>query len=57
MSYLFLSCTEKINLKAELEIQHLNEKLDHLLMHQWNRLAQIQEIQLDLLSEMSKKRE
>lgn len=47
----------KINLKAELEIQHLNEKLDHLLMHQWNRLAQIQEIQLDLLSEMSKKRE
>ena len=29
----------KINLKAELEIRHLNEKLDHLLMHQWNRLA------------------
>ena len=57
MSYLFLSCTKKINLKAELEIQHLNEKLDHLLMHQWNRLAQIQEIQLDLLSERSKKRE
>lgn len=45
----------QINLKAELEIQHLNEKIDHLLMHQWNRLAQIQEIQLDLLSEMSKK--
>ena len=45
----------QINLKAELEIQHLHEKLDHLLMHQWNRLAEIQEIQLDLLSEMSKK--
>ncbi len=45
----------QINLKAELEIQHLHEKLDHLLMHQWERLAQIQEIQLDLLSEMSKK--
>ncbi|OAL81510.1 hypothetical protein AY606_01885 [Acinetobacter sp. SFB] len=45
----------QINLKAELEIQHLHEKLDHLLMHQWDRLAQIQEIQLDLLSEMSKK--
>lgn len=45
----------KINLKAELEIQHLDEKLDHLLMHQWERLTQIQEIQLDLLSEMSKK--
>ena len=45
----------QINLKAELEIQHLHEKLDHLLQHQWERLAQIQEIQLDLLSEMSKK--
>ena len=45
----------QINLKAELEIQHLHEKFDHLLMHQWDRLAQIQEIQLDLLSEMSKK--
>jgi len=33
----------------------LHEKLDHLLLHQWERLAQIQEIQLDLLSEMSKK--
>ena len=45
----------QINLKAELEIQHLHEKLDHLLMHQWDRLAEIQEIQLDLLSEMSRK--
>lgn len=46
----------QINLKAELEIRHLHEKLDHLLSHQWDRLAEIQEIQLDLLSEMSKKR-
>ena len=45
----------QINLKAELEIQHLHEKFDHLLMHQWDRLAEIQEIQLELLSEMSKK--
>lgn len=45
----------QINLKAELEIQHLHEKLDHLLMHQWERLTQIQEIQLDLLLEMRKK--
>ncbi len=45
----------QINLKAELEIQYLHEKLDHFLLHQWERLAQIQEIQLDLLSEMSKK--
>ena len=47
----------QVNLKAELEIRNLHEKIDHLLMHQWDRLAKIQEIQLDLLSEMSKKRE
>jgi uncharacterized membrane protein len=44
----------QVNLKAELEIRHLHEKIDHLLSHQWNRLAEIQEIQLDLLSEISK---
>jgi uncharacterized membrane protein len=46
----------QVNLKAELEIRHLHEKLDHLLSHQWERLAQIQEIQLELLSEISPKR-
>jgi uncharacterized membrane protein len=45
----------QVNLKAELEIRHLNEKIDHLLSHQWDRLATIQEIQLDLLSEIGKK--
>jgi uncharacterized membrane protein len=44
----------KINLKAELEIRHLHEKLDHLLSHQWERLVQIQEFQLDLLSAIFK---
>lgn len=42
----------QINLKAELEIRHLHEKIDHLLSHQWDRLAQIQQIQLDMLSEI-----
>ena len=46
----------QVNLKAELEIRHLHDKVDHLLSHQWDRLAQIQEIQLDLLSEIAKKR-
>ena len=27
----------RINLKAELEIRHLHEKIDHLLMNQWQR--------------------
>jgi uncharacterized membrane protein len=25
----------RTNLKAELEIRHLHEKIDHLLMNQW----------------------
>jgi len=45
----------QVNLKAELEIRSLNDKMDHLLLHQWDRLAKIQEIQLDLLSEIRKK--
>lgn len=46
----------QINLKAELEIRHLHEKIDHLLSRQWERLVQIQEVQLDLLSELQDKR-
>lgn len=42
----------QINLKAELEIRHLHEKVDHLLSHQWERLVQIQELQLELLSDL-----
>jgi len=42
----------QVNLKAELEIRHLHEKLDHLLSHQWDRLVQIQEVQLELLTEI-----
>jgi uncharacterized membrane protein len=45
----------QVNLKAELEIRHLHDKIDHLLSHQWDRLAKIQEIQLDLLSEISRR--
>jgi len=45
----------QVNLKAELEIRHLHDKIDHLLSHQWDRLARIQEIQLDLLSEISRR--
>ena len=29
----------KVNLKAELEIRHLHEKIDHLLRRQYNRLV------------------
>jgi len=46
----------QINLKAELEIRHLHEKLDHLLSHQWERLVEIQQLQLEVLSELGRHR-
>ena len=46
----------QVNLKAELEIRHLHEKIDHLLNHQWERLLQIQEVQVDLLTELRRPR-
>lgn len=42
----------KVNLKAELEIRHLHEKLDHLVNRQWERLAEIQQVQIELLQEL-----
>lgn len=44
----------KINLKAELEVRHLHEKIDNLMRHQWQRLLEIQQLQLDLLDEKEK---
>ena len=43
----------QVNLKAELEIRQIHEKLDHLLSRQWERLVQIQEIQVEQLSEIN----
>jgi len=44
----------KINLKAELEIKLLSEKIDHLLVHQNKILLEIQEIQTDYLEDLMK---
>lgn len=41
----------QVNLKAELEIRHLHEKMDHLITRQWQRLAEIQQVQLEMLQE------
>ena len=41
----------RVNLKAELEIRHLHEKMDHILTRQWERLAEIQQIQLEIMQE------
>jgi len=45
----------KVNLKAELEIRHLHEKVDHLLNRQWERLTEIQQIQIEMMLEQAKK--
>jgi uncharacterized membrane protein len=42
----------KVNLKAELEIRHLHEKVDHLLHHHAQRLLEIQQIQTDMLRQL-----
>lgn len=44
----------KINLKAELEIKILSEKIDHLLVHQSKKLLEIQEMQIDYLEDLMK---
>jgi uncharacterized membrane protein len=41
----------RINLKAELEIRQLHEKIDHQMAHQWDKLAELQQIQIDLLED------
>ena len=44
----------KINLKAELEIKLLSEKIDHMIVHQNKKLLEIQEIQTDYLEDLMK---
>ncbi len=42
----------KINLKSEIEIRTLHEKVDHLLLDQWAKMMKIQEIQIEILEEI-----
>ncbi|MGE5437151.1 MAG: DUF1003 domain-containing protein [Syntrophothermus sp.] len=44
----------KINLKSELELRQLHQKIDHLLLNQWERMTEIQELQIEILTEMRK---
>lgn len=46
----------RVNLKAELEIRHLHEKIDHMLTRQWERLAEIQSIQIELMEDLAERR-
>ena len=42
--------------EAEVPLEHLHEKIDHLLRKQYNRLFEIQQIQIELLEEIGRKR-
>ena len=42
----------QVNLKAELEIRQLHEKMDHVLVHQWQKMVEIQQIQTELIDEL-----
>lgn len=44
----------EVNLKAELEIRMLHEKIDHMLLHQNKRLLEIQKVQIELMESISK---
>ena len=46
----------RVNLKAELEIRHLHEKLDHLINRQWERLAEIQQIQIEIMEDLAERK-
>ena len=41
----------KVNLKSELQIRQLHEKIDYLTQQQWHRLIELQELEIDLLEE------
>ena len=43
----------QVNLKAEIEIRALSEKMDQLLHHQWARLLEIQRLQTEMLEDLA----
>ena len=46
----------RVNLKAELEIRHLHEKIDYLISRQWKRLSEIQQLQLEMMQETGRRK-
>lgn len=43
----------QVNLKAELEVASLHEKVDHLLHSQWQHMVELQEMQIEILNEIT----
>jgi uncharacterized membrane protein len=46
----------RVNLKAELEVASLHDKVDHLLHAQWEHLVEMQAVQIELLTQIAEAR-
>ncbi|HEX5106543.1 MAG TPA: DUF1003 domain-containing protein [Pirellulaceae bacterium] len=46
----------RVDLKAELEVRLLHTKMDQLLTHQWQRLLEIQELQMEILEDVANRK-
>lgn len=46
-----------VNLKSELEIRMLHEKIDHIILHQEQALLEIQRVQIDMMNDILSKLE
>lgn len=44
----------RVNLRAELEIQYLNRKIDQMLSLHWPQLMQIQQLQMELMQQLAR---
>jgi uncharacterized membrane protein len=44
-----------INLKTEIELRALHEKIDHLIIHQQQELLEIQRIQIEMMNDILEK--
>jgi uncharacterized membrane protein len=52
---LILSCLAAVQAPV-IMMSHLHEKIDYLLRHQWQRLLEIQQLQMDMMDELASKR-
>lgn len=47
----------KVNLRAEVEIRHLHDKLDVLIHNQWEKLMEVQALQMEMMEELVRNRD
>jgi uncharacterized membrane protein len=45
----------KVDLKAELEIRILHEKIDHMITHQWQRFMELEQLHIQAIQDLTNK--